>query len=842
MKKVSFLLVFIVIYGLLNAQTRLDHWPFSIQQSLDFVPGGPVLGSSAIGAGPTSSICSPDGDLLMYTNNNILWDGNHNLINANLGNPIPYGTIFNRTQTLIIKQPCNEDRYFVFSPPSHHTMPGAPTIPTHPYLQSSEFTYSEVAASQPQGQLSVSALYTDAPLSTPVSTEKVTAIAHGNGRDIWVLAYDFSAEEYHAYLVDANGVSQTPVISDLNATGGVPISGMWQNSIGEMKVSPTKHKLAMAAYFAGIQLCDFDPQTGQVTNCELCHPDNSLPSPQYSNLEFSPSEDILYYSVHYDLDVFNQTSSMALGRLDLTQPTIGAICASFQYIFNDNGNISYRISGIQRGPDDRIYTLSIENTFGSLNNGIGVIANPDNLTAPNYTHIQYPTAFIALGAGNALPNFMQSYFDPNYEEQLDPAGLPNIHFTLDEPECRPCEASVEIDVNLTCGYDQYQIVLHNLSNNTSVGIQYGWQAYFSDLCAGNYEIEVRDPSNGQVLSSIPFNIAPTAQPPAMNLSVIDIACACDGTINLSGSGGAPPYQYFIDGIPFGGTASNLCPGIYEVEIHDSKGCIVGASVPMNEEGLQVDAVEFPFCDENDCSWGAAFFPQNGTPPYQYEVGGIPQTPGQSIFGPLCIGTQVDIEDANGCHISLTLGNLDQGSLIRGTEVLCGSTAGQGSFPTEDYEILLPPGYSINFHLTTGANSSSINGNIISVDWAATSGIHRLEVSIYDPNGEEFCYAVLDVDINHYCRVSGSPSPALPRLQLFPNPVEKAVNIQLNENQAGLLRGQILNLAGQSLLKWSEELPDTSYTHKIDVSDFPDGLYVLRLQIGEQVLTAKFLKR
>ncbi|MEO0468967.1 MAG: T9SS type A sorting domain-containing protein [Bacteroidota bacterium] len=840
MKKLFSLLMLAAICSFSFGQSRMDKWQYGFYQALNFGPGGPVQGTSAIASGPSASICTPNGDLLMYTNNNILWDGNHNLVSSDLGNPVPLNMTINRTQTIIVKQPCVQDAYFVFSTVANVVLPGSAL----PFPTSTEFTYSEVTATP--NPLSVSVLSTNQSLATPVSTEKVTAIAHKNGRDIWVLTYDISLEEYHAYLVDPNGVSQTPVISDLNATGGIPLlpsPNFWQNSRGELKISPTKHKLAMAIHYFGIQLCNFDTETGLVSNCEVCKPGNIPGSPRYNNLEFAPSEDILYYDV-----ANNNNGDRSIGRLDLTQPSIGDICASFQYVHtlnagSGNAGAVYSYSGLQRGPDDKIYAHFRENIPGLFDSGIGVIPNPDNLANPGYIHNLYPSNPVT-NEGDALPNFMQSYFDPNYEEDLDGTLLPKIMFEVEVPPCLPCDAKVDICVTKTCSYSSYHIEVVNVNTNSSLGFQNDWQASFQDLCVGNYEIQVKDPITGVLLASEPFTVTQPNLPPTMNVTTINPNCSCSGQINVSGVGGTPPYQYFFNGMPFSGMMDNLCGGVYNIEILDDLGCTVGASVVLKKEAFQVDGIRYPFCEGDDCGIGTAFWPQNGTPPFVYTINGIAQPAGQNIFGPLCPNDVVQVRDANGCtETFVVIDHLPVGSVVNGPDVICASNL------THDYEILLPPGFYINNYITTYANSSSQNGNVITIDWTAVMPppgnppIHSLEISIYDTDNKEYCYIEFPVSIDPGCRLAGTEIEVqrLP-LTLYPNPAERSLNIQIDEKADGPVIGQVVSLSGQTLMRWSEEQVNGSYAHKLDISSLAAGLYMLRLQIGDQLVTEKFVKR
>jgi hypothetical protein len=98
-------------------------------------------------------------------------------------------------------------------------------------------------------------------LLTPVC-EKVTAVKHCNGRDIWVITHAWNSDAYYAYLLSINGINPVPVISH----SGIFLSGNISYSGGYLKASPNGRKLAAAHQFSGAELSDFDNTTGIVSH------------------------------------------------------------------------------------------------------------------------------------------------------------------------------------------------------------------------------------------------------------------------------------------------------------------------------------------------------------------------------------------------------------------------------------------------------------------------------------------------------------------------------------------------------------------------------------------------
>src|SRR6185369_3756855 len=90
------------------------------------------------------------------------------------------------------------------------------------------------------------------------SAEKVTSVNHCNGKDVWVTTAKKNSDQFYSYLVTASGI-QPPVISSI----GVPNNFF---SIGYLKFSPDATKLACVNFGTGLDLFDFDPSTGLISN------------------------------------------------------------------------------------------------------------------------------------------------------------------------------------------------------------------------------------------------------------------------------------------------------------------------------------------------------------------------------------------------------------------------------------------------------------------------------------------------------------------------------------------------------------------------------------------------
>lgn len=80
------------------------------------------------------------------------------------------------------------------------------------------------------------------------------------------------------------------------------------------------------------------------------------------------------------------------------------------------------------------------------------------------------------------------------------------------------------------------------------------------------------------------------------------------------------------------------------------------------------------------------------------------------------------------------------------------------------------------------------------------------------------------------------------LSVVPNPTDKATVITMELRKPQSLQLDLLNAAGQSV--WKESLPNASGTIRIplDLTSYDKGVYLLRVNSGDKVITHRIVKR
>lgn len=371
MKSVELLLI-VVFFSLVQfsiSQNEASKWYFGNQAGLDFssTPPSPLNNGVMMSNFGCSSISDSNGNLLFYTNGETIWNQNHVTMANGAGLA---GSQYASQSSIIVKQPGQQNIYFVFTQAASAGVNG--------------LRYSIVDMSLSAGNGSVT---TKNVLLHSPSTEKLTAVNHCNGADVWIISHDWNSANFRSYLISSSGINTVAVISSI---GSIHTASLFPNF--PMKASPNGRKLGLALFGQNSQsrfeLFDFDNATGSVSNPLLLYP--AVLIGMTYGCEFS-SDGTKFYGA-YD------SMLGAINQWNLCLPSDSDIIAS-------NTRVDFSLSNVrtlQLAPDGKIY---IAKGWQSLD----VINNPNAIgTACNFSYMaqSYGTGTCQLG----LPNFVSSYF------------------------------------------------------------------------------------------------------------------------------------------------------------------------------------------------------------------------------------------------------------------------------------------------------------------------------------------------------------------------------------------------------------------------------------------------
>ena len=379
----------IILFGTIFSfgQNTNNIWYFGDGNFLDFNTLPPTISaggtsnpaivacnwSTAAGA---SMMCDNTGQLLFYSDGANVWDVNYNLMPNGTGLFAAGTQTLTASQSIVIPNPAGNSLYYLFHADASAGNNG--------------LRYSEIDMSLNGGLGDVTANKNI--LLHANTDQRMKAITHCNGQDVWLVSHDATGDGFKAYLVTAAGVSAMPVVSNV----GVPLTNPWFG--GYMACSKDGTRIAIAGEFAGVnpwpdfivELFYFDNQTGN-----LCNPIMFNTSSDTGGIEFS-ADGTKVYVCDGELEQYDISSNVPA--------TIEASAVDLA------GSMSPGVSSLMRGPDDRIYvTTSCQ--WSALPTALHVINDPNQPgLACNYqlnfipvlprTTGQLPTFYAPTQTGN----------------------------------------------------------------------------------------------------------------------------------------------------------------------------------------------------------------------------------------------------------------------------------------------------------------------------------------------------------------------------------------------------------------------------------------------------------
>ncbi|MBS1651432.1 MAG: gliding motility-associated C-terminal domain-containing protein [Bacteroidetes bacterium] len=224
----------------------------------------------------------------------------------------------------------------------------------------------------------------------------------------------------------------------------------------------------------------------------------------------------------------------------------------------------------------------------------------------------------------------------------------------------------------------------NISGGNGAPYTFSWSpaagssSTIGGLCQGSYTVSVKDASSCPVQTVVTIT-QPTSITITPTTSSVTCAIACNGSINVSASGGLAPYSYtLITPAPSTITAAppytSLCAGIYTIFVSDAAGCIktkttqVIAPNPLLVSVSSTSITCFGLSNGN-----LAGSVSGGTPSYTLYWGTSSGTVSGGVLSGQAAGTYTFYaQDANGC-ITNSIVTLNQPTQITSTINTVGPT-------------------------------------------------------------------------------------------------------------------------------------------------------------------------
>jgi gliding motility-associated-like protein len=322
------------------SQKEYNNWYFGDSAGITFnssIPL-PLLNSSMSQFEGCASISDTGGYLLFYTNGVNVYNKFHQLMPNGTG---LYGDQSSTQSALIVQKPLCKYLYYVFT-----------VSPSGISVRGLRYSIVDIRNDNGNGDVVIKNI----PLKTPVA-EKLTAIRHKNGVDIWILVHGMLNNSFYAFLLTTDGIQNTPVISNIGEIFNV------DNFIGYLKSNPKGKIIACASWRINhFELFSFDNSNGNLSNSVLI--DNSDTVPEniyYYGIEFSPDGNLLY---------LNRSCDSTIIQYSVKEYNIDSIMSSEMNIgyVNTNNPLFVRIGALQLSPDNKIYIARYNRQFVSVIN------------------------------------------------------------------------------------------------------------------------------------------------------------------------------------------------------------------------------------------------------------------------------------------------------------------------------------------------------------------------------------------------------------------------------------------------------------------------------------------
>jgi gliding motility-associated-like protein len=395
--KMTISVCFVVFYTLnCKSQLQSNYWYFGKYKGLYFGGGAPAVltNSNMYAFEGCATISDNNGQLLFYTNGTEVYNRNHLTMQNGTG---LYGDERASQSAIILPVPNDAYKYYIFTVDAYPF-----TIGVRP-CRGINYSIVDISKNGGLGEVTVKNI----PVLPGNVCEKIGAVKHCNGRDLWIIGKSWGDNRFHSFLVTPNGI-QSPVVS---AVGSVINQSPCQSN-GYMKISPNGKMLA-AAYTRDqhadmVELFDFDNGTGTLSNFRQITGrsdfySNCNENGGYYGIEFSPDSKLLYSTAFYQEDLNNPFKSY-LFQYDVTQPTSVQIKNS-EYALDSISGVQW--GAVQQAPDGKIYITgfyqhflnAIDNPNGSgasCNYRDSAIRMLSGFNDPNYIYYGLPTVFSSI--------------------------------------------------------------------------------------------------------------------------------------------------------------------------------------------------------------------------------------------------------------------------------------------------------------------------------------------------------------------------------------------------------------------------------------------------------------
>lgn len=341
-----------------------------------------------------------------------------------------------------------------------------------------------------------------------------------------------------------------------------------------------------------------------------------------------------------------------------------------------------------------------------------------------------------------------------------------------------------------------------------------------NLTAGKYQVSIAD-QNGTLISKY-FTVESSETKMTVTAEISRASCSNnDGAIRILVDGGVAPYQYKWSNGPRTATAKDLAAGKYQVVVTDKNGCSKEVSYnvqvdPGSTKFKLTSQVENANCSGAGGSISLQMAGGNGGYSFTWTTGD-----NGSRLADLEIGRyQVLITDKHGCFMKSEY------------------TIYQDSLPTPN--------------ITQSGDILSIDQQADHYQWykegVVIEGADQNLLKITEPGNY-----LVQTSLGNRCTATSKPlyveiprptarvSQTINQVDLFPNPVADNLNLQIHLSASAEANVSIHDFLGNVVMDQNLGIVNAHFVEKLNLSHYPSGVYIIKINAGQEVVSRRFIK-
>ena len=391
----------------------------------------------------------------------------------------------------------------------------------------------------------------------------------------------------------------------------------------------------------------------------------------------APAGNIDFVVAGITADITSSTNVSCNGGSNGTATASGSGGSSpYTYSWDDpSSQTTANATGLSAG----FYTVTVTDNSGCSGTDTITITEPDPIvlsasgTDETCANQNDGTATVSVTSGGT-PNYTYSWNSTPAQTTATATNLPDATYTITVTDANGCSETADVTINagtvITADPSTSAnacLSVNNISftNNGSSGggITYSWDfgdgsgtsttenPSYTYSSVGTFTVS-QTVSNGSCSDTETTTVTIYADPSA-SATATDMDCngVCDGSIDLTVSGGAPSYTYAWDnGAGTSQDPTGLCANTFSVTVTDNNGCTATASATVGEPDVltaTITASSNIDCDGDD-DGTATVSASGGTTAYTY-LWDDPAAQTTATATGLDAGTyNVTVTDANGC--------------------------------------------------------------------------------------------------------------------------------------------------------------------------------------------------